>query len=57
MTEAFPQIKEWEQDGYVAIEKDYITLTEEGFALSDYLGPQFISQEVRKKTEEYYKRL
>ena len=57
VTEAFPQIKEWEQDGYVAIEKDYITLTEEGFALSDYLGPQFISQEVRKKTEEYYKRL
>ena len=55
MLDSFPQIKEWEQAGYVAIEKDYITLTEEGFALSDYLGPQFISENVRKKTEEYYK--
>ena len=55
MLDSFPQIKEWEQAGYVAIEKDYITFTEEGFALSDYLGPQLISENVRKKTEEYYK--
>lgn len=45
----FPQIIEWEQSGYVTIEEDYITLTEEGFALSDYLGPQLISSDVQKK--------
>ena len=52
--EDFPVIKEWEQNGYVVIQNEYITLTEEGFGLSDYLGPQLISETVRRKCEAYY---
>ena len=31
----------------------YIGLTEEGLGLSDYLGPQLISEEVRKRMLEW----
>lgn len=52
----FPLIKEWEQEGYVTAGEEYITLTEDGFALSDDLGPQLISSEVSKRTEEFYEK-
>ena len=54
--EDFSQLKEWEQTGFVSIDQEYITLTEEGFSLSDYLGPQFISPQVKEKTDRYYTR-
>lgn len=50
----FPALREWEQLGYITMGEEFITLTEEGFALSDYLGPQLISAEVRAKSEEFY---
>ena len=52
----FPFIRQWEREGYLTLGKEYITLTQEGFALSDYLGPQFISPQVKKKSEEFYRK-
>lgn len=43
----FEQFLEWEKEGCAVITDECVTLTEEGFALSDYLGPQLISEEVR----------
>lgn len=45
----FPQLVEWEKAGFVTKTASHITLTEEGVALSDYLGPQLISEDVRKR--------
>ena len=45
----FPEIIEWEQAGLAAITAEHIALTEEGFALSDYLGPQLISDDIGKR--------
>lgn len=42
----FPMLLEWERERYVQISEEFISLTEEGMDLSDYLGPQFISEEV-----------
>lgn len=50
----FWQLLEWERDGYVVFSDGYAGLTEEGFALSDYLGPQLISDAVRKRSERYF---
>lgn len=52
----FPQIAEWINKGYAVENKDSITLTEEGFALSDYLGPQLISPEVKEKMKNWKER-
>lgn len=53
--EDFPVIEEWEQNGYVTITNDFITLTEQGVSLSDCLGPQLISFDVRRKMEGFKK--
>jgi len=53
--EDFPVIEEWEQNGYVTITNDFITLTDQGFSLSDYLGPQLISFDVRRKMKGFKK--
>lgn len=45
----FPILAEWEKNEYLTITNDFITLTEEGFSLSDYLGPQLISSDVQRK--------
>ncbi len=47
--EDFPFIKEWCKKGYAYIDDSFITLSEEGIALSDYLGPFFISGEVKDR--------
>lgn len=47
----FPVLKEWVEAGYAMTGDAWITLTDKGFALSDYLGPQLISQEVRQRME------
>ena len=49
----FPLLVEWEKKGYLRMDKKRIFLTEEGFALSDYLGPQLISKEVQEKMEAF----
>ena len=46
-------IAEWMQNGYAVKNEEFIALTEEGFALSDYLGPQLISEEVRCKMKQW----
>lgn len=51
--EDFPFIKEWQEKGYVCIGDRFISLTEEGIALSDYLGPEFISSEVRDRMADW----
>lgn len=52
---AFPQLSKWEQAGYAVSGDGYISLTEEGFARSDELGPQLISQVVRERSKEFYR--
>lgn len=53
----FPMLKEWKDQGYLlTVEKEskiFLALTERGLELSDYLGPQLISSEVRKLMEEW----
>lgn len=51
----FPLINGWCQEGYAVQSEKYITLTENGLALSDYLGPQLISEEVRERMEKWQK--
>lgn len=49
----FQIIEEWCQKGYADITDDFITLTEKGIALSDCLGPEFISDEVWERMNKY----
>lgn len=50
----FPLIMRWMKEDYVTRENDgYLTLTDEGMGLSDYLGPQLISENVRRKMDEW----
>lgn len=53
----FPRLQEWAEQGFAALrreaEQKYITLTETGLGLSDYLGPQLISPEVYKAMQEW----
>ena len=51
----FPLLKLWLEKGYaekiIRGTKQYLDLTETGMGLSDYLGPQLISRQVRKNME------
>lgn len=47
----FPILEEWIRQGYARSDGEGIRLTEEGFCLSDYLGPMLISDEVREKMQ------
>ncbi len=38
--EDFPILEEWAASGYVSLGKEFVGMTENGFALSDYLGPK-----------------
>lgn len=49
----FPVFDEWEKKGYVLRTETHIRLTKDGLRLSDYLGPQFISDDVAKKMSEF----
>lgn len=53
----FPLLQEWAEQGYVETvsktEGDYLTLTKSGLGLSDYLGPQLISGDVREKMKKW----
>lgn len=51
----FPMLSEWERERYVQISEEFISLTEEGMDLSDYLGPQFISEEVAANMRRWEK--
>lgn len=55
VTEEFPLFLEWERLGYLVRDGGYLTLTRQGFALSDHLGQQLISPEVRARSEGFYR--
>lgn len=49
----FPQMEDWKKRQYLEEKDHHFYLTEEGFALSDYLGPMLISGEVRKRMQDW----
>lgn len=50
----FPVLKGWVERGFAQVRQGgYLSLTEAGLALSDYLGPQLISPQVRAAMEEW----
>ena len=49
----FPLIQKWAREKYAIIEKNRICLTETGMSLSDCLGPQLISPQVRERMKEW----
>lgn len=51
----FPIVQDWTESGYAVKQDEFITLTEKGFAWSDYLGAQLISERVREKMEIWRK--
>ncbi len=50
--EEFPLLYKWEESGYLE-RGEYLFLTDSGLELSDYLGPQLISPEIRKEMAEW----
>lgn len=53
--EDFPVLRDWADKGYVR-QGEYLSLTEEGLSLSDYLGPQLISPKIRRAMAEWEER-
>lgn len=51
--EEFKLFAEWMEKGYFGKEGDRIVLTETGIGLSDLLGPQLISKEIRARMEAW----
>ena len=51
VTEAFPLLKEWEQQGYVSFQQGFVALTALGRSYSDYLGPKLMSAEVIERMQ------
>lgn len=49
--EDFPQLEGWVTSGYARKEGGFLALTEEGLALSDFLGPQLMSEDVKRRME------
>ncbi len=53
VTADFSLLEDWEERGYVEQKGGYLTLSGEGLALSDYLGPQLISPDVERAMQEW----
>ncbi len=54
LLEDFPLITQWMKEGYAVMEKgNYLALTKNGMGLSDYLGPQLISDKVSRRMGEW----
>ncbi len=49
----FPIINEWINTGWIDESNDFICLTEMGLGLSDYIGPQLISEKIAEKMLEW----
>lgn len=47
--EDFPILIDWQKEQFIEQGDEWISLTEEGMDLSDYLGPRFISEEAAEK--------
>lgn len=50
--EDFPLLEKWMKEGYLT-RTSFLAMTDYGLGLSDFLGPQMISPEIRKKMEEW----
>lgn len=46
-------LNDWIQNNYLMIKEDFLCSTKEGLALSDYIGPLLISDEVRQRMEDW----
>ncbi|MCI8489112.1 MAG: coproporphyrinogen III oxidase family protein [Lachnospiraceae bacterium] len=53
VTEDFPVITTWIGQGWLKENTEFIGLTEEGLGLSDFIGPQLISEDIRRKMLEW----
>ena len=51
--EDWVQFTDWKNKKYLYEEDNHFYLTEEGFSLSDYLGPMLISEEVQNRMKEW----
>ncbi len=49
----FPVLSQWKKDGWLQENEQFVFLSQEGLGLSDFLGPQLISDDVGKKMEEW----
>ena len=52
LREDFPVLVDWLEKGYLC-SGQYLSLSELGLGLSDYLGPQLISPEICRRMEEW----
>ena len=56
-TSDFPLLQRWIEQGYAQVldtpQTAFLTLTETGLGLSDFLGPQLISPQIREKMKEW----
>lgn len=52
----FPIFTEWLEQGYLMRKGTFLTLTETGMGLSDYLGPMLISQEIKDRMNRWEER-
>ena len=53
VTEAFPILEDWMEAGWAEETDGFLGLTQEGLGLSDYIGPKLISEEIRRKMQEW----
>lgn len=53
VTEAFPILADWMEAGWAEETDGFLGLTQEGLGLSDYIGPKLISEEIRRKMQEW----
>lgn len=54
--EDFPVVREWLEHGFFAERDGWIFLTDEGMGLSDWLGPQLISKDVKDRMDKWEER-
>ena len=53
VTEDFPILKEWTEQGWVEDKGVFLCFTQEGLGLSDYIGPMLISGDVKERMLEW----
>ena len=51
--ESFPQILEFQKKNWLQVSEENIQMTALGFVWSDYMGPSFISDKVKRKMGDY----
>jgi len=49
----FPILRDWIDFGWLVQKDGFVMLTEEGIGLSDYIGPQLISEAIKEKMQKW----